>query len=403
MTPRVRHQLPAFSPIPAAAIFDAATARVAHGRAEIEQASVLLRDYFTADDLLLVDSGRSALQLAIRTALAEYPGEGNHVALPAYSCFEVATAAVGAEARISLYDVDPLTLAPRLDSLEDALRAGARAVIVAPLYGMPVDWDAAASLAQQYDAVAIEDAAQSHGAQWRGARLGSLGALSVLSFGRGKGWTGGGGGALLARSPNGKSSIAGARVIAPVVGSRELKLVATALVQWLIGRPSVYGIPASIPSLGLGETHYHDPGPITGIAPFSAALLRRTLSSARHEVESRRAAANRWMTDLVAGARAAIPSVVRGGEAGYMRLPMLIPTDRGAPARNELARKVGMVASYPKTLAELPAVRQRLVSPERSYPGAERLSREVVTLPTHSRLDERDRATILEVLARVFS
>ncbi len=352
--------------------------------------------------MLLVDSGRSALQLAIRTALADAGGDENHVALPAYSCFEVATAAVGADSRISLYDVDPHTLAPNLESLEDALRAGARAVVVAPLYGMPLDWEAVASLVGRYGGIAIEDAAQSHGAQWRGARVGSLGELSVVSFGRGKGWTGGGGGALFARGRSGRASIAGARAIAPARGTRELKLVATALVQWMVGRPSVYGIPASIPGLGLGETHYHEPGPISAIAPFSTALLLRTLKASRHEVELRRAAARRWTTDMTEGARAAMPSVVRGGEAGYMRLPILIPSDRGAPARSDIARRAGMVASYPKPLVELPAVRDRLVSPTRRYEGAERLAREVITLPTHSRLDERDRATILTVLERVF-
>jgi dTDP-4-amino-4,6-dideoxygalactose transaminase len=380
------------------------SARAIGARAELEHASTLLREYFAADDVLLVDSARSALQLAIRTALADRTGDEVHVALPAYSCFEVATAAVGADARISLYDVDPLTLSPNLESLEDALRAGARAVVVAPLYGIPVDWSSAATLIGSYGAIAIEDAAQSHGAEWQGKRVGSLGELSVVSFGRGKGWTGGGGGALFARgrAATGRASIASARAIAPVQSAREMKLVATALVQWLIGRPSVYGVPASIPGLGLGETHYHAPGAISGIAPFSTALLQRTLNAARHEIDIRRALAQRWLSDMVAPARAAVPTAPRGGEAGFMRLPLLIPIDRGASARDEVARRSGMVASYPNPLFELPAVIERLVSPNRSYAGATRLAREVVTLPTHSQLAERDRQAILGILARVF-
>jgi perosamine synthetase len=400
----LRHQLPAYSPLSASAIFGALSARAIGARAEVEHASILLREYFSADDVLLVDSARSALQLAIRTALADRTGDDVHVALPAYSCFEVATAAVGAGTRISLYDVDPLTLSPNLESLEDTLRAGARAVVVAPLYGIPIDWSSAATLIGRYDAISIEDAAQSHGAEWQGTRVGSLGELSVVSFGRGKGWTGGGGGALFARgrAGTGRASIASARAIAPVQGMRETKLVATALVQWLIGRPSVYGLPASIPGLGLGETHYHAPGPIAGIAPFSTALLQRTLSAAQHEVDIRRAVARRWLSEMNALARLAVPTVPAGGEAGFMRLPLLIPIDRGAAARDEVARRSGMLASYPKPLFELPSVIERLVSPKRSYVGAERLAREVVTLPTHSQLADRDRRTILEILSRVF-
>jgi dTDP-4-amino-4,6-dideoxygalactose transaminase len=396
----LRHQLPAYSPLSATAIFNALWARAIGARAEAERASALLREHFNADDVTLVDSARSALQLAIRTALAEHTGQDNHVALPAYSCFEVATAAVGAGVRISLYDVDPQTLSPNLESLEDALRAGAHAVVVAPLYGIPVDWDSTAAVIDRYGAVAIEDAAQSHGALWRGKRVGSLAELSVVSFGRGKGWTGGGGGALFARGRRAATRDAGA--VAASRPGREMKLVATAVAQWLVGRPAVYGLPAAIPSLGLGETHYHDPGPISPMAPFSTALLQRTLKAARREVEIRRAIVQRWLSEMPAAARAAVPMVPRGGEAGYMRLPILIAADRDSVVRDDAARHAGMIPSYPKPLFELPAVKARLVSSNRSYDGAARLARELITLPTHSQLADRDRRTILEVLARVF-
>jgi dTDP-4-amino-4,6-dideoxygalactose transaminase len=131
-------------------------------------------------------------------------------------------------------------------------------------------------------------------------------------------------------------------------------------------------------------------------------LLQRTLIAARREVDIRRAVAQRWLSEMTAPARLAVPTVPAGGEAGFMRLPLLIPIDRGASARDEGARRAGMVASYPKPLFELPPVIERLVSPKRSYVGAERLAREVVTLPTHSQLAERDHQTILEILARVF-
>jgi hypothetical protein len=82
-----------------------------------------------------------------------------------------------------------------LQSLERLLQRGARVVVVASLYGFPVDWDAVAGVLAPYGAIAIEDAAQGDHAAWRGRPLGSVGPISVLSFGRGKGWTGGGGGA----------------------------------------------------------------------------------------------------------------------------------------------------------------------------------------------------------------
>ena len=77
------------------------------------------------------------------------------------------------------------------ESLERALKRGAGVVVVAPLCGIPVDWDRVGRCLAPYGALAVEDAAQGHGAEWRGLPLGGLGTLSVLSFARGKGWTGG--------------------------------------------------------------------------------------------------------------------------------------------------------------------------------------------------------------------
>ncbi len=93
------------------------------------------------------------------------------MALPAFTCFDVATAAVAAALPVVLYDIDPATLAPDFDSLELCLQQGARVVVVSPLYGMPVDWDLVERSAARYGAVVIEDAAQGHGARWRGRLL----------------------------------------------------------------------------------------------------------------------------------------------------------------------------------------------------------------------------------------
>ncbi|HEX8361985.1 MAG TPA: DegT/DnrJ/EryC1/StrS family aminotransferase, partial [Longimicrobium sp.] len=182
----VRHQLAAYSPLTAgaagAALWDAA--RHPDPRTALARR---LRERFGARHVALCASGTHALQCALARA------GGAPVALPAYACYDLATAAVGAGVCVALYDVDPASLAPDPASLERVLAAGARLVVVAPLYGIPVDWPALERLATVYGARLIEDAAQGHGASLGGRALGSLGEMSVLSFGRGKGWTGGGG------------------------------------------------------------------------------------------------------------------------------------------------------------------------------------------------------------------
>ena len=69
----------------------------------------VLKREFQADEVVLCGSGTQALQLGLVVA-SKTVGSAGPVALPAYTCFDVATAALGAEARIHLYDIDPTTL-----------------------------------------------------------------------------------------------------------------------------------------------------------------------------------------------------------------------------------------------------------------------------------------------------
>jgi dTDP-4-amino-4,6-dideoxygalactose transaminase len=354
----------------------------------------LVRVLYQADDAVLVGSGTQALTLALRAA-ATTPGGPQVVALPAYACYDVATAAVAVNARIALYDVDPATLAPDLASLTATLAEGARIVVVAPLYGMPVDWDAIEQCVAAFGALAIEDAAQGHGACWRGRPLGSLGRLSVLSFSRGKGWTAGRGGALLVRG-----DVPVVDGTPPECGSMgELTVALTALAQSALGRPETYGLPAAIPWLHLGETRYREPEEPHAMSRTAAALLERTLPLATREAEARRTNAAALLGGLGSRSEARPITPPAGGTAGFLRLPLRLARGLDALADRARARRVGVAAGYPSTLAALPPVRQRLVRAG-GWPGAEDLVRQLVTLPTHSLVSAADRESLLRLLER---
>ncbi|HEY7192135.1 MAG TPA: DegT/DnrJ/EryC1/StrS family aminotransferase, partial [Gemmatimonadales bacterium] len=193
----LRRQLPAYSPLTAVSIRQAVVHGLGPGMdGQADLSAALAREY-AADQVILLGSGTQALQVALELAMRQVGDAA--VALPAFTCFDVATAAVGARARMRFYDLDPSTLAPDPTSLEKVLKRGTRVAVITPLYGYPVDWEAIEELCARHGAIAVEDAAQGHHAEWRGRILGSLGPISVLSFGRGKGWTGGSGGALLVR------------------------------------------------------------------------------------------------------------------------------------------------------------------------------------------------------------
>jgi perosamine synthetase len=357
---------------------------------------------YDADDVLLLDGGTHALELAIRLAMRIVDAPAV-VALPAFTCFDVATAAVGAGAAVALYDVDPRTLAPDLATLERVMAAGAQIVVVSPLYGIPVDWDAIEECAARHDAVVIEDAAQGYGSEWKGHVLGALGRISVLSFGRGKGWTGGGGGALLVR--RGMSEALGSlRAFAPPEATAFTGFFGAAA-QWTFGRPSLYAIPASMPWLHLGETRYREPEPLRGTSRAAAGVIERSFAIAAREVPLRQANARALIGQIagVAGKCAAngVRAVRPPAESvpGYLRLPILVRGGAAGLPDPRKAARFGISAGYPATLGSLDAIRHRLdLRACRHWPGAEELVRDLVTIPTHSLVTMREREEQVRLL-----
>jgi dTDP-4-amino-4,6-dideoxygalactose transaminase len=296
---------------------------------ELEQLEDSLRSQFAAAVVVLTDSGTSALALAIVAALKLRPGAA--VALPAYSCYDLATAAVAADVPVVLYDVDPTSLGPDWRSLDRALQGGrVGAVVVAHLYGMPVDLTRAAAACASHGAVLIEDAAQGIGGTWNDAPLGSHGPLSVLSFGRGKGVTGGRGGALLARREGVRLLDGVHRALGPGGGAAAALTALTA--QWVLARPSLYTWPSSLPFLHLGETVYREPHQPYSLATALAAVVLHSLERAETEAAVRRKRAE-MLARAVELAGLGSVQTPPGGAPGFLRYPILLGPAGAAPNR----------------------------------------------------------------------
>ena len=381
---RFRRQLPAHSPLPLRGVL-AGAAGVLHGAAGArERVRAELARAFGAEDVLLTDSGTGALGLAIGGCLAERPGSA--VALPAYACYDLATAADAAGVAVVLYDLEPGTLAPRPESLARALERNVGAVVVVHLYGVPVDLAPVWELVRRTGVWVIEDAAQAVGACIAGRPVGSAGDVTVLSFGRGKGVTAGRGGALLARSA-GAAVLARARraLLPPREGAREALQLAA---QWLLGRPALYAIPAGLPFLRLGETIYHPPSPPRALSDAGARTLEVTWPLAAADGTARRGRA------VVLGARAgpglAPVAVPPDAVPGYLRLPFVAAPLARAAAEAPEARALGVMPGYPRALCDLEGFAGRIRNAEEPCDGARLLARRLLTLPTHRLLTPRD-------------
>lgn len=376
----LRHCPPVASPLSARALLNAVARAL--GREDVRAAlRAYLADRFAADDVVLYDSGTHALTVAIKATLASSPTR--IVALPGFACFDLATAAIGAEAQVVLYDVDPATLGPDWSSFEAALDSGASAAVVAPLFGIPIDWERAQSIARAHDVELIEDAAQAAGGRWRDRPLGSFGALSVLSFGRGKGWTGSGGGALLLRHGVRIDSASDMMPASDPGVRASLRAFVNACAQMLLSHPLVYGIPASLPFLHLGDTLYKQPGAPREMSRFSAALARETADSSQTASQQRANVAVEYARRLSDNAELDIlvGDADRDADAGWLRYPVLA-SPRARVRMLDAFGRDGVAASYPIPLRSLPELQSHLTHAQVT-PGSDRLADELLTLPTH--------------------
>jgi len=126
-----------------------------------------------------VDSGLSALELTLR---AYGIGPGDEVIVPAMTFIATAAAVSFAGAEPVFVDVDPLTYTMDTRQVEAAITPRTRAIIPVHLYGFPADMFVLTGIAEKHRLVVIEDAAQAHGARYRGRRVGSLGHAAAFSF-----------------------------------------------------------------------------------------------------------------------------------------------------------------------------------------------------------------------------
>ena len=130
-----------------------------------------------------VASGTAALELVLR---ALGVGPGDEVITVAHTFIATAEAISAVGAHPVFVDIDPISYNMAPSALAAALTSATRAIIPVHIYGQPAAMDAIRAVAAPRQLPVIEDAAQAHGATWRGKRAGSLGTAACFSFYPGK-------------------------------------------------------------------------------------------------------------------------------------------------------------------------------------------------------------------------
>ena len=136
-------------------------------------------DYCGARHGLACANGTVAIHL---TLLALGVGPGDEVIVPSLTYIATANAVTYCGATPVFADCHPGTWNVTADTIEPLLTERTKGIIVVPLYGNPIEFEPIAEFANRHQLFLVEDAAEGHGAEYKGRRCGTFGNIATFSF-----------------------------------------------------------------------------------------------------------------------------------------------------------------------------------------------------------------------------
>ncbi len=312
--------------------------------AEFEQAFAA---YLGVPHAVATSSGSAALQVAM---LALGVGAGDRVVTTPLTFAATGNEVIHAGALPVFADVDPATCNLDPGSVEAVLRqGGVRAILAVHLYGLPADMAAFRRLADRYGTLLIEDCAQAHGAAIDGRRVGTFGDAAIFSFYPTKNMTTGEGGMVITADPGVARR---ARLLVDPRGDEEYA-------------HEVVGFNYRMTEIG-------------------GAIGLVQLTHLEEWNERRREHARRLSGGLASLPWLRVPVEPSGYRHVYHQYTVRAARHRDALARHLAGEGVGSRVYYPRLVPHTPAYRRRGFGG--TFPHAERLVAEVLSLPVHPSL-----------------
>lgn len=138
-----------------------------------------IANYVNAKYGVAVTNGSVALHLALVTLGI---GPGDEVIIPTFTMISAANAVAYTHAKPVLVDSEKRTWNIDPTKIQEKITKKTKAIIPVHLYGHPVDMDPITKIAKDEELYVIEDAAEAHGAEYKGTKVGAIGDIGCFSF-----------------------------------------------------------------------------------------------------------------------------------------------------------------------------------------------------------------------------
>ena len=319
-----------------------------------------------AKHAIAVSSGTAALHSSL---LALGVQSGDEVVVPSFTFSATAGAVALAGGKPAFADIDADTFCITAESIEAVLTRGTKAIMPVHMYGLCADMDPIIELAHNRGVVVVEDAAQAHGAEYNGRKVGSLGDMTCFSFYPGKNMTTGEGGMITTNDDD---------------LAEQLKRIRTHGEErpyWVARQGHNYRMPE-----------------------IAAAIGSVQLKKLPSFLQERRSHAEFMSEKLGVLGKLVMPREPTGRKhAWYLFTPRL----RGANAgkRNKLVEKlrsknIACSVYYESPVHMLPYYRDLQSARRSALPETERACRQVFSLPIHPMLKQNELQYVAEAVKR---
>jgi perosamine synthetase len=304
--------------------------------------------------------------------LAADVGPEDEVILPSFTFIGAVNAVTLTGATPVFADIDKDTYCLRSDAVEEAMSRKTKAIIPTDIYGLPCDLKTMLEVARGKGITVIEDAAQAHGAQYDGKRVGSIADMTCFSFYAGKSLTTGEGGMVTTNDDE---------------YAQALRMIRS------------HGEQRPYWSVRLGH-NYH-------LTEMSAAMGSAQLRKLPAFLERRRKNAELSGEKLGMSGKLILPR-----ETDERKHSWYVYTVRlrgvNAAKRNKIVDKlwnknIEAAVYYSTPVHSTPLYRDSKVARRTRLAETERASRQVFSLPVHPRLGDEDIDYISETLRRIIS
>lgn len=356
-------------------------------------------------------SGTMALAESMRVAKQKATERGvthPEVLLPAYGCPDLVSAALHADVRPVLVDLEPGSHRMNLAHVEKLLGPNTVAIVAVHFLGLVERLSELRALAESAQALLIEDSAQVFPVEpvdtvWQGD-------LVVLSFGRGKPVSLLGGGLVLCNRPElaGYLDTGEARPAHEGDAGRNQKNALTyhlkiSLHNRLLS-PVGYGLLLKLPGLNLGQTLYKPLMQINGMSVERLALLPANLAAFQERTRPQEG----WLRELLAEfADEGVADLTKAKGARItgvplLRYPLLVESaavkERLLKAMNQAG--LGASAMYPVSLPEIQGL-DTTFKDQGPFPMAKSFAQRLMTLPCHEGVNSWHIDTMRQVLSKL--